>query len=130
MGSAGLTVADAAVREGRLRSHERHVARVAKAIERWQQRGLADAHLDTEAIAAALVAMLSGVAQWMYLRGDAIHEERALAALNAACPQAQRDAEAAVNLDRRRSDTNWRSSWIESCAPFSGNPRTTGVPSC
>jgi AcrR family transcriptional regulator len=76
---------DESVREGRLRSHQRHVARVAKAIERWQQRGLADAQVDAEATAAALVAMLSGVAQWMYLRGDALDEERALAALNAAC---------------------------------------------
>lgn len=79
---------DAGVRAGRLRSHRRHVARVARAIRRWQARGLADPSLDVEVTARALVAMLSGFAQWMYLRGDPIDEARALAALNDACIRA------------------------------------------
>lgn len=75
---------DDEVRKGRLRSRQRHVSRVTASIRRWQARGLADPDLDAPTTAAALVSMLSGTAQWMYVGGDAIADEDAAVALTSA----------------------------------------------
>ncbi len=61
---------DDTVYKARLRSRQRHVARVAASIRRWQARGLADPGIDTDSTAAALVTMLSGSAQCLYVGGD------------------------------------------------------------
>lgn len=46
-----------------------HVQRVRRLVERWQYAGLADASVDSEAAAVALVTMLSGTAQFL-ARGE------------------------------------------------------------
>lgn len=61
---------DDRVSAARLRSHRRHVARVAKTIGRWQASGVADPSVDATATAAALVAMLSSSAHWIHVDGD------------------------------------------------------------
>ena len=75
---------DDAVRKARLASRQRHVGRVAASIRRWQGRGLADPDLDVAATAAALVSMLSGTAQWMYVGGDTLDADEAAVALTTA----------------------------------------------
>jgi AcrR family transcriptional regulator len=75
---------DDEVRKARLASRQRHVGRVAASIRRWQARGLADAGIDAATTAAALVSMLSGTAQWMYVGGDTLDEEDAAVALTRA----------------------------------------------
>ncbi len=72
---------DDEVRKARLRSRQRHVARVASTIRRWQARGLADPDVDAGTTAAALVSMLSGSAQWLYVGGDSADEDQAVATL-------------------------------------------------
>ncbi len=72
---------DPDVAKARLRSRQHHIARVAGSIRRWQRKGLADADLDPEIIAAALVAMISGFAQWQYVAGDTYDDDAAATAL-------------------------------------------------
>lgn len=63
------------VAKNRLKSHQRHVARVADTIRRWQRTGRADTTIDIDVTAAALVSMLSGFARWMHLDGDSFEED-------------------------------------------------------
>jgi AcrR family transcriptional regulator len=79
---------DPSVRAGRLRSRARHIARIEKAILRWQERGVADRRVDARLTASALVAMLSGFAQWIHTGGDACDQEAALAVMNQICVRA------------------------------------------
>lgn len=76
-----VAVHDETVRSARLRSRQQHVARVEKAIRRWQARGWADPEIDARITAAALVAMQSGFAQWLYLGGASYGEDEAAATL-------------------------------------------------
>jgi AcrR family transcriptional regulator len=69
------------VGKARLRSRQRHVARVASSIRRWQANGVADPDVDPTITAAALVAMISGFAQWQYVAGDNYDETEAAAVL-------------------------------------------------
>ena len=79
-----VSVFDDNIRQGRLRSRQRHVARVAGTIRRWQDRGVADRMIDPDAMAAVLVAMLSSSAHWMFVAGDQRDEDRAAEALTMA----------------------------------------------
>ncbi|MDA9292894.1 TetR/AcrR family transcriptional regulator [bacterium] len=72
---------DSDVGKARLRSRQRHVARVALSIRRWQANGFADADVDPTITAAALVAMISGFAQWQYVAGDTYDENEAATVL-------------------------------------------------
>ena len=72
---------DDSIRKARLRSRQRHVARVASSIRRWQAAGWADPDIDAPITAAALVSMLSGFAQWLYVGGDTYDEDEAVASL-------------------------------------------------
>lgn len=68
---------DPEVRKRRMKSRQRHVGRVTETIRRWQRNGRADRNIDAELTAAALVAMLSGIAQWMHADGDSHREDEA-----------------------------------------------------
>ena len=68
---------DPDVAKARLKSHQRHVARVAETIRRWQRTGCADKAVDAELTAAALVSMLSGFARWMHVDGDSFDDDAA-----------------------------------------------------
>jgi AcrR family transcriptional regulator len=72
---------DPDVGKARLRSRQRHVARVASSIRRWQANGFADPDVDPTITAAALVAMISGFAQWQFVAGDTYDENEAVAVL-------------------------------------------------
>lgn len=72
---------DPDVGKARLRSRQRHVARVASSIRRWQKNGFADPAVDPTVTAAALVAMISGFAQWQYVAGDTYGDDEAAAVL-------------------------------------------------
>jgi AcrR family transcriptional regulator len=61
----------------RLLGRRQHVDRVAKTIERWQQRGLADRDIDPRTTAGALVSMLSNFAYWWLAGGDTYDAEAA-----------------------------------------------------
>jgi AcrR family transcriptional regulator len=65
----------------RLRGRREHVERVAKAIRRWQDRGLADPDVDPHTTAGALVSMISNFAYWWLAGGDAYEAEAAAATL-------------------------------------------------
>lgn len=65
-----VAVLDEDVRAARSKSRQDHVARVAGSIRRWQRRGWADPTVDPAITAAALVAMLSGFAQWFLVQED------------------------------------------------------------
>ena len=54
----------------RLLGRRRHVERVAKTIQRWQDRGLADRGIDPRTTAGAMVSMLSNFAYWWLAGGD------------------------------------------------------------
>ena len=51
-------------------------------IRRWQATGWADTAVDADTTAAALVSMLSGLAQAMYVGGERHDPDRALATLD------------------------------------------------
>ena len=57
----------------------RHVERVARAIRRWQDRGLADPGVDPDTMAGALVSMISNFAYWWLAGGDSYDDEAAAA---------------------------------------------------
>src|SRR5579875_3087156 len=65
----------------RLQGRREHVDRVAKAIRRWQDRGLADPDVDPETTAGALVSMISNFAYWWLAGGDSYEPEAAAATL-------------------------------------------------
>lgn len=68
---------DETVAKARLQSRQRHIARVAQSIRRWQSEGRADSTINVEITAAALVSMLSSFAQWLYVGGDTYDEDQA-----------------------------------------------------
>lgn len=72
---------DPDVGKARLRSRQRHVARVAASVRRWQAHGFAEPGIDPTLTAAALVAMISGFAQWHYVAGDTYDEADSAATL-------------------------------------------------
>jgi len=72
---------DPDVSKARLRSRQNHIARIANSIRRWQTNGVADPDIDPAITAAALVAMLSGFAQWQFVAGDTYDENEAVEAL-------------------------------------------------
>jgi AcrR family transcriptional regulator len=72
---------DPDVGKARLRSRQRHIARVASSIRRWQANDVADPVIDPTITAAALVAMISGFAQWQFVAGDTYDENEAVAVL-------------------------------------------------
>lgn len=76
-----VAVDDPEVGKARLKSRQQHVARVASSIRRWQANGYADPTVDAEVTAAALVAMISGFAQWQYIAGDTYDEDSAATVL-------------------------------------------------
>ncbi|MEY4373060.1 MAG: hypothetical protein RL219_1829 [Actinomycetota bacterium] len=83
-----VAVFDDEVRLGRLRSRQGHVRRVASTIRRWQRNGEADPTVDPDAMAAALVSMLSSSAHWLFVAGDQRDEGSAARALTAAWARA------------------------------------------
>jgi AcrR family transcriptional regulator len=72
-----MSAHDPDVQKNRLKSRQRHVARVADTIRRWQRTSRASKGIDAEVTAAALVSMLSGFAQWMHVGGDSYDEDTA-----------------------------------------------------
>lgn len=76
-----VAVHDPEIAKARLRSRQHHIARVAASIRRWQDTGVADPDIDPAITAAALVAMMSGFAQWQYVGGDTYDEDAAAATL-------------------------------------------------
>lgn len=72
---------DPDVGKARLQSRQGHIARVASSIRRWQTNDLADPDIDPTITAAALVAMISGFAQWQFVAGDTYDENEAVEAL-------------------------------------------------
>lgn len=77
-----LSRADPVYREGALRRRSEHVDRVARTIQRWQARGIADTDVDARTTAAALVSMLSNFAYWWLAGGERYDEETAVHTLN------------------------------------------------
>jgi AcrR family transcriptional regulator len=62
----------------RRRRRQIHVERVASTIERWQERGIAESHLDPYACATALVSMRSSLAAWLFEGDEALGQEVAI----------------------------------------------------
>jgi AcrR family transcriptional regulator len=62
----------------RRRRRQIHVERVATTIERWQERGIAESHLDPYACATALVSMRSNLAAWLFEGDESLDEEVAI----------------------------------------------------
>jgi AcrR family transcriptional regulator len=102
---------DDSVGKARLRSHQQHAARVAVSIRRWQTRGWADAHIDTEITAAALVSMLSGFAQWLYVGGDSYDDEQAVTTLTGIWVAACRLAPPASSERQRQRQPTRSAPW-------------------
>jgi len=67
----------------RLAGRRKHVDRMARAIVRLQERGLADRDIDVRTTAGALVSMLSNFAYWWLAGGDDYEEEAAARTLTA-----------------------------------------------
>ena len=59
-----LDTIDPVIHEMRTAGRIRHIARVSETIDRLQERGIADADLDAQPTAAALVSMLASFAYW------------------------------------------------------------------
>jgi AcrR family transcriptional regulator len=72
---------DPEIHRFRLLGRRAHVDRVAKTIRRWQERGLADADIDPDTTAGALVSMLSNFAYWWLAGGDRYDDETAASTL-------------------------------------------------
>jgi AcrR family transcriptional regulator len=79
----------------RLIGRRQHVDRVARTIQRWQARGLADRDVDPQTTAGALVSMLSNFAYWWLVGGDTYDAEAAAKTLTDIWARA-------VGLRRRR----------------------------
>jgi AcrR family transcriptional regulator len=65
-----VSTVDPEIHRIRLRGRRAHVDRVARTIQRWQARGIADAAIDPRTTAGALVSMLSNFAYWWLAGGD------------------------------------------------------------
>lgn len=70
-----LATIDPEIKRTRHESHQRHVARVADTIRRWQRRGVADPTIDPVTTAAALVSMTSNLCFWQFVGGDNYDDE-------------------------------------------------------
>lgn len=70
---------DDVVRDGRRRNRRAHVDRVARTIRRWQSAGVADAGIDADSVAEALVAMQSTMARWAYVDAEGERDPEVLA---------------------------------------------------
>jgi AcrR family transcriptional regulator len=72
-----VSTIDPEIHRIRLVGRRQHVDRVARTIQRWQERGLADRDVDPHTTAGALVSMLSNFAYWWLAGGDAYDAEAA-----------------------------------------------------
>ena len=90
-----VSTIDPEIHRIRLVGRRQHVDRVARTIERWQERGIADRDVDPRTTAGALVSMLSNFAYWWLAGGDAYNAEAAAKTLTEIWARA-------VGLDRRR----------------------------
>jgi AcrR family transcriptional regulator len=76
-----VSTVDPEIHRIRLQGRRRHVERVARAIRRWQDRGLADPGVDPDTTAGALVSMISNFAYWWLAGGDSYDDEAAAVTL-------------------------------------------------
>lgn len=72
-----VSTVDPEIHRIRLLGRRAHVERVARTIERWQARGIADPDVDPRTTAGALVSMLSNFAYWWLAGGDTYDAEAA-----------------------------------------------------
>lgn len=72
-----VSTIDPEVHRIRLLGRRAHVERVARTIQRWQARGIADRDVDPRTTAGALVSMLSNFAYWWLAGGDTYDAEAA-----------------------------------------------------
>jgi len=90
-----VSTIDPEIHRIRLIGRRQHVDRVARTIQRWQERGIADRDVDPRTTAGALVSMLSNFAYWWLAGGDAYNAEAAAKTLTELWARA-------VGLHRRR----------------------------
>lgn len=72
-----VSTIDPEIHRIRLLGRRAHVERVARTIQRWQARGIADPDVDPRTTAGALVSMLSNFAYWWLAGGDAYDADAA-----------------------------------------------------
>ena len=78
----GVASFDHGVRDARIASRKKHIGRVAKKIEQWQEMGWAAADVNAELAAALLVSMTATFSRWLYVGEPSFNEEEALEYLN------------------------------------------------
>jgi AcrR family transcriptional regulator len=83
-----VSTSDPEIHRLRLLGRRQHVDRVARRIQRWQERGLADRDVDPHTTAGALVSMLSNFAYWWLAGGDTYDAEAAAKTLTDICARA------------------------------------------
>ena len=83
-----VSTVDPEIHRIRLLGRRAHVERMARTIQRWQRRGLADRDIDPRTTAGALVSMLSNFAYWWLAGGDNYDAEAAAKTLTDICARA------------------------------------------
>jgi AcrR family transcriptional regulator len=83
-----VSTIDPEIHRIRLLGRRAHVDRVARTIQRWQARGLADPDVDPRTTAGALVSMLSNFAYWWLAGGDTYDADAAAKTLTDVCARA------------------------------------------
>ena len=78
----GVASFDHSVRDARLASRQKHIDRVAKKIQQWQELGWADPGVNSELAAALLVSMTATFSRWLYVDQSHFDEDEALDYLN------------------------------------------------
>lgn len=73
---------DPTIHATRMRDRADNVARVARTIRSWQDRGMADPDVEPETAAALLVSMTSNFCYWWFVAGEE-HDDRAVEELTA-----------------------------------------------
>jgi AcrR family transcriptional regulator len=78
----GVASFDHTVRDARLVSRQKHIDRVAKKIQQWQEMGWAASDVNAELAAALLVSMTATFSRWLYVGESHFDENEALEYLN------------------------------------------------
>ncbi len=78
----GVASFDHSVRDARLASRQKHIDRVAKKIQQWQELGWAGPGVNSELAAALLVSMTATFSRWLYVDQSHFDEDEALDYLN------------------------------------------------
>lgn len=78
----GVASFDNSVRDARLASRKKHIDRVSKKINQWQELGWADPDVNADLAAALLVSMTATFSRWLYIGQSQFDEDEALEYLN------------------------------------------------